>query len=50
MPRVTLILTLLSAPLAAWAQEPACEHDEATSCAEGTTYDADAKACVPIVS
>lgn len=50
MPQLVLTLALLAAPLSALAQDAGCERDEALSCAEGTTYDADAKACVPIVS
>lgn len=49
MPRIILALALLAAPLPALAQEPRCSHEEAMSCAEGSVWDAEARACVPVV-
>lgn len=50
MSRLILALALLVAPLPALAQEPACEHDEVMSCADGTMWDTEAGACVPITT
>jgi hypothetical protein len=50
MKRLVLAVLLLSAPIAAWAQHPSCEDEQATvSCAEGTTLDEGTGECVPIV-
>jgi hypothetical protein len=48
MTRLVLALVLLSSPLAAWAQ---CSghSEQATSCAEGTMWDQELNACVPVV-
>ncbi|MEI4262763.1 hypothetical protein [Roseovarius sp. D0-M9] len=46
---VALVLTL--APTLSMAMD--CKHSKSTqamSCAEGSTYDADAKACLPVSS
>jgi hypothetical protein len=48
MTRLVLALVLLSSPLAAWAQ---CSghSEQAMSCAEGTMWDQELNACVPVV-
>lgn len=49
MTRLILTLALLASPLAAFAQQRGCDREEAMSCAEGTTYDAESRTCVPVV-
>jgi hypothetical protein len=48
MTRIVLALVFLSSPLAAWAQ---CSGhtEQVMSCAEGTMWDQDSNACVPVV-
>lgn len=48
--RLTLALALLAGPLSALAQEPRCEREQAASCAEGTAWDAETRACVPVTT
>jgi hypothetical protein len=48
--RLVLFLALLSSPIAAWAQCSGHSEQQATSCAEGSTWDQDTNACVPIVT
>jgi hypothetical protein len=51
MTRLVLLLTLLSAPLAAWAECPGSHLDQqAMSCAEGMQWSAETNACVPVVT
>lgn len=50
MPRLALLLAILAAPLPALAQEPGCGREEAASCAQGSAWDAEAGACVPITT
>jgi hypothetical protein len=50
MKRVVLSLILLSTPLSAWAQCSGHSDRQAMSCAEGSTWDSEANACLPIVT
>lgn len=49
MMRLTLVLALLSSPLAAWAQ---CSYEEqqVMSCSEGLTWDPETDTCLPVVT
>lgn len=49
MTRLILALALLAAPVAALAQGSGCGREQAMSCAEGSTWDSEARACVPVV-
>ena len=50
MTRLVLLLTLLSSPLAAWAECQGHRDQQAMSCAEGMQWDQATNACVPIVT
>ena len=50
MTRLALLLTLLSAPLSAWAQCSGHSEQQAMSCAEGTQWNAETNSCVPVVT
>ena len=50
MTRLVLVLTLLSAPLSAWAQCLGHSEQQAMSCAEGMKLDQATNTCVPIVT
>ena len=49
MTRLLLALSILAAPPPALAQESGCSREQAMSCAEGTTWDAESRTCVPVV-
>lgn len=48
MKRFILALALLAAPLPALAECYTGHSEAAVSCAQGTTWDAEARACVPV--
>jgi hypothetical protein len=50
MKRVVLALVLMSSPLTAWAQCSGHSEQQAMSCAEGSQWNAELNACVPIVT
>jgi hypothetical protein len=50
MKRVVLALVLLSTPMTAWAQCSGKSEQQAMSCAEGSMWDMEVNACVPIVT
>jgi hypothetical protein len=49
MTRIVLALVLLSSPLSAWAACTGDSAEQAMSCVEGTMWDSEVNACVPVV-
>ncbi len=50
MKRLVLAIALLSTPLAAWAECSGHSEQASISCMEGTVWDPQTSACVPIVT
>ena len=50
MKRLVLALTLISSPLAAWAECSGHSDQRAMSCAEGSQWNTETNTCVPVVT
>lgn len=50
MSRIVLALVLLSSPLSAWSACMGHSDQQAMSCAEGSQWDEEVNACVPVVT